>query len=87
MHAPVAETGNGSAGSSSGTSTITPYRAIRLQTFRDADVRPWRQMLRRRGQGRPYSWERLQKLVRRWLPSVHILRPYPSVGFAAKHPR
>jgi hypothetical protein len=60
---------------------------LRLQAFRDGVIRLWRHALRRRGQNRPYNWEHLQVLVRRWLPSVRILHPYPSVRFAATHPR
>jgi group II intron reverse transcriptase/maturase len=64
-----------------------PGNGPRLQAFRDGIIRLWRQALRRRGQGRAYDWDRLQILVRRWLPSVRILHPYPSVRFAAMHPR
>jgi len=89
MHAPVAETGKWLHAVVQG---YFNYHAIpgngpRLQAFRDGVTRLWRQALRDRGQGRAYDWERMQRLVRRWLPSVRILHPYPSVRFAATHPR
>jgi group II intron reverse transcriptase/maturase len=89
MHAPVADTGKWLRSVVQG---YFNYHAIpgngpRLQAFRDGVTRLWRQALGRRGPGRAYPWERMQRLVRRWLPSVRILHPYPSVRFAAKHPR
>ena len=89
MHAPVADTGKWLQSVVRG---YFNYHAIpgngpRLQAFRDGVTRLWWQALGRRGQGRAYSWERMQQLVRRWLPSVRLLHPYPSVRFAAKHPR
>jgi group II intron reverse transcriptase/maturase len=59
----------------------------RLQAFRDAVTRNWRQMLCRRSQKGRVDWERMNRLVRRWIPSVRILQPYPSVRFDAIHPR
>ena len=89
MHAPVAETGKWLQSVVRG---YFNYHAIpgngpRLQAFRDGVTRLWWQALGRRGQGRAYPWERMRPLVRRWLPSVRILHPYPNVRFAANHPR
>ncbi len=64
-----------------------PGNGKRLLAFRDAVVRYWRQMLNRRSQRGRVDWERMSRLVRRWIPSVRILRPYPSVSFDAIHPR
>jgi len=77
MHAPIAETGKWLRAVVQGYFNYhaIPGNAPRLQTFRDEVTRLWRQALRRRGQGRPYTWEYLQKLVRRYLPSVRILHP------------
>jgi group II intron reverse transcriptase/maturase len=89
MHRAVAETGRWLQSVVRG---YFNYHAIpgngpRLQAFRDEVTRLWRQALRRRGQGRAYDWKRMQRLVRRWLPSVRIVHPYPDVRFAARHPR
>jgi group II intron reverse transcriptase/maturase len=64
-----------------------PGNGNRLLTFRDAVVRYWRQTLRRRSQRHRINWERMVRLVRRWIPSVRILHPYPNVRFDATHPR
>lgn len=64
-----------------------PGNGKRLMTFRDAVVRYWRQTLRRRSQRHRINWERMTRLVRRWIPSVRILHPYPNVRFDATHPR
>jgi len=64
-----------------------PGNGKRLLAFRDAVSRYWRQTLRRRSQRSRIDWERMERLVRRWIPSVRILHPYPSVRFDAIHPR
>jgi len=47
----------------------------------------WRSVLVRRSQRARVSWERLYPLLNRWIPRPRILHPYPSVRFAATHPR
>jgi hypothetical protein len=64
-----------------------PGNGKRLLAFRDAAIRYWRQTLRRRSQRSRIGWERMSRLVRRWIPSVRILHPYPSARFDATHPR
>lgn len=68
------------------------YHAIpgnwqRLGAFRRECLRHWLRALRRRGQRRPMLWKRLVPLADLWIPKPRILHPYPSVRFAAKHPR
>jgi group II intron reverse transcriptase/maturase len=64
-----------------------PGNGKRLQAFRDGVTRYWWQMLRRRSQRHHMDWKRMERLVRRWIPSVRIMHPYPSVRFDAIHPR
>lgn len=64
-----------------------PGNGKRLQAFRDAVTRYWRHMLRRRSQTSRIDWERMCRLVRRWIPSIRITHPYPNVRFDAIHPR
>ena len=64
-----------------------PGNGKRLQAFRDGVTRYWRQTLRRRSQSSRIDWERMDRLVRRWIPSVRIVHPYPNVRFDAIHPR
>jgi RNA-directed DNA polymerase len=58
-----------------------PGNEDRLNAFRDRVTRHWLHVLRRRSQrGRKrWTWKRFRRcLVRRWIPSVHIVHPYPT---------
>ena len=50
-------------------------------TFRIQVSRHWLHALRRRSQRHRLPWERMNRLVARWLPPVHIVHPYPEVRF------
>jgi RNA-directed DNA polymerase len=58
-----------------------------LGTFRRRVIRLWRRQLRLRSQKTRLNWRRFQVLIHRWLPTQRILHPFPSVRFAAMHPR
>jgi RNA-directed DNA polymerase len=64
-----------------------PLNGKRLAAFRDGVIRHWRHVLRRRSQRDRLTWERMVKLVRKWIPSVRIQHPYPSQRYDATHPR
>jgi len=64
-----------------------PLNGKRLAAFRDGVIRHWRHVLSRRSQRGGITWERMVELVRRWIPSVRILHPYPSQRYDATHPR
>ncbi len=50
-----------------------------LQTFRTAVNRYWFRALRRRSQKTAdLPWHRFQRLVRRYIPTVRVLHPYPN---------
>ena len=89
MHAPIEETGNWLRAVVQGYFNYhaVPGNGKRLKAFRDGVQRLWWQALRRRGQRRPWTWERLAPFVKRWLPSPRILHPYPSIRFDARYPR
>lgn len=53
------------------------YRA--LETFCFHTGRLWRRALCRRSQKSRLTWERMQRLIKQWLPPVRILHPYPSM--------
>jgi len=55
-------------------------RAIRR--FRDEVNRLWHRALSRRSQNGKVNWERMQRLIRRWIPPAQIVHPWPSVLFA-----
>jgi group II intron reverse transcriptase/maturase len=64
-----------------------PGNQDRLNSFRDRVTRYWLHALRRRSQrGRKrWTWKRFrQRLVRRWIPSVRMMHPYPTKRLIVK---
>lgn len=49
-----------------------------LDAFRTELCRQWYKALRRRGNKRPINWHSMTRLIRRWVPSVRIVHPYPN---------
>jgi group II intron reverse transcriptase/maturase len=64
-----------------------PTNAPTLGLFRDLVTETWMRALRRRSQKDRTTWQRMHKLAEQWLPRPRILHPWPSVRFAATHPR
>ena len=64
-----------------------PTNAFALRSFRAAAMWLWRQALRRRGDRKRITWQRLGRLADRWVPKPRILHPWPSQRFAVRHPR
>ena len=59
-----------------------------LDTFRTQCGRLWLAVIRQRSQtGRCWTWKRMSRLLRRWLPSARILHPYPNQRLFVIHPR
>ncbi len=54
-----------------------------LRAFRQGIIRHWMRTLRRRSQKHRLTWERMDRLVDRWLPLERILHPWPEQRFAA----
>ena len=50
-----------------------------MNAFREQVVKRWRQMLRRRSdkKGR-ITWERMDRIATKWLPTPRIVHPYPN---------
>jgi RNA-directed DNA polymerase len=55
-----------------------PGNRYALAHFRLTVSRLWHHVLKRRSQKGRVQWERMQRLIRRWLPPAHIYHPYPS---------
>ncbi len=53
-----------------------------IKRFRDEVNRLWRRALARRSQKGQVNWERMRRLIRRWIPPARIVHPYPSVQVA-----
>ena len=49
-----------------------------LAHFRYTVSNLWHRALCRRSQHGRVKWERMKRLIRKWLPPAHICRPYPS---------
>jgi RNA-directed DNA polymerase len=64
-----------------------PGNEERLKAFRKDVLRLWLRQLRRRSQRSRWTWERFLERLGVLLPEICILHPYPSVRFAATHPR
>ena len=81
MHAPVAQVGPWLRSVIQGWFNYhaVPGNGPCLDQFRTQVARMWLHVLRRRSQkGRSWTWERMSRLIRRWLPSARILHPYPN---------
>jgi group II intron reverse transcriptase/maturase len=61
-----------------------PGNMRRLQQFRDEVSKHWLAQLRQRSQRHRWTWKRMQRLVRRVLPTPTILHPYPDQRFRAR---
>ena len=61
-----------------------PDNGRAIATFRWQAVWLWRRALRRRShKARGLTWERMDRLVKRWLPPARIVHPWPEQRFAA----
>jgi len=60
-----------------------PSNSDRLHRFVDEVTRHWLAMLRRRSQrgSRGWTWERMQRIARQYLPRPLIVHPYPDQRF------
>jgi len=65
-----------------------PGNSARLDRFRTHVQRLWQRVLRTRSQkGRCWTWDRMKRLIERWLPKALILHPYPEQRLIVKYPR
>lgn len=55
-----------------------------VRAFRDQAAKHWHRALRRRSQRSRLTWERMNRLVVRWLPRARIMHPWPDDRFDAR---
>lgn len=55
-----------------------PRNQRKLSAFRYQVFRLWQRALRRRSQRHRITWERMDRLAKRWIPSPRIYQPYPE---------
>jgi RNA-directed DNA polymerase len=58
-----------------------PGNADATAAFRNEVTRLWFQALRRRSQRTRVNWERMRLYVKRWLPPIRPMHPFPIVRF------
>src|SRR5437764_2709131 len=56
-----------------------------LGLFRERLSQFWRHSLMRRSQKHRLNWERLHRLLERWLPRPRVLHPWPELRFAVRN--
>ena len=54
-----------------------PMNTPALDIFRFQTGWLWQRALARRSQNGRICWDRMRRLIRRWLPSVRVYHPYP----------
>jgi RNA-directed DNA polymerase len=81
MHASVAELGQYLRSVVSGHVRYygVPLNSRSIWAFRHSVGRIWKWVLERRSQRTRVSWERMSRLIARWLPPAHVCHPYPLV--------
>jgi hypothetical protein len=58
-----------------------PGNADATQAFREEVTRLWFHALRRRSQRTRVTWDRMRLYVKRWLPPIRPMHPFPIVRF------
>lgn len=61
-----------------------PTNTDRLAEFRTQVARHWHKAIRRRSQRDRTAWDRMARLVDRWLPKARVIHPYPWERFDAR---
>jgi group II intron reverse transcriptase/maturase len=81
MHCPVPEVGEWLASVVRGHIRYygVPMNSPALHHFRFQVGRLWHRALERRSQNGRVSWERMRRLIDRWLPPARVCHPYPLV--------
>ena len=55
-----------------------------VAAFRTQATRHWYKALRRRSQRTRLTWERMNRIAKRWLPPARVKHPFPNVRFDAR---
>jgi RNA-directed DNA polymerase len=86
MHLPIPEVGHwlGSVVRGHLAYFAVPGNIEAVSEFVKQVVRLWLRALRRRSQRGSLRWDRMGQLARRWLPTPHVLHPYPERRFDAR---
>ena len=66
---------------------VAPTNARALSAFRNHVINLWRCALHRRSQKDRTTWNHVDTLATRWLPTPRISHPWPAQRFRVKYPR
>ena len=58
-----------------------PMNGPSVAAFRKEVCWLWAKVLQRRSQKHSLTWERMERLIDRWLPVARVCHPYPLVRF------
>jgi len=58
-----------------------PMNGPSVSVFRMEVCRLWLKILRRRSHKHHLPWNRMERLIARWIPLAHVCHPYPLVRF------
>jgi group II intron reverse transcriptase/maturase len=85
MHHPIPEQGRWLASVVRGHLAYyaVPGNTDTVAAFRTQVTRLWFKALRRRSQRNRLNWERMNRIVTRWLPPARVQHPFPNVRFDA----
>ena len=61
-----------------------PGNSRRLASFRYEVAKLWKGALERRSERTRVRWDRMSRLIARWLPPTRVCHPYPEVRFRAR---
>jgi RNA-directed DNA polymerase len=61
-----------------------PGNTDAVAAFRTQATRHWYKALRRRSQRTRLTWERINRLAKRWLPPARVKHPFPEERFDAR---
>ena len=61
-----------------------PFNSQAIVTFRFQVSRIWKRALERRSQRTRIRWDRMDRLIRRWLPPARVCHPFPIDRFVVK---
>ncbi|MGH3944940.1 MAG: hypothetical protein ACRDRY_18755 [Pseudonocardiaceae bacterium] len=61
-----------------------PGNTDAVAAFRTQATRHWYKALRRRSQRTRLTWERMNRIAKRWLPPARVKHPFPNVRFDAR---
>jgi RNA-directed DNA polymerase len=64
-----------------------PTNGSRLNNLRQRISQIWLRTLRRKSQRAKMTWDRMNRIILAWVPTVRIVHPYPNRRLLVTHPR